>query len=133
MDKHALTYMSTFLTALADPTRLQIVQLIGREETSVNTLVDSLGCSQPKISRHLAYLRSAGVVSTRREGKWVFYKLDQLKLAEASAVLNALVGGPATRHVDPNAKPVHEMAADIAEPVQAQERPSHNEIETYLL
>lgn len=133
MDRHALTYMSMFLTALADPTRLQIVRLIGPKETSVNALVDSLGCSQPKISRHLAYLRSAGVVSTRREGKWVYYKLDRPALAEAAAVLNALIGSP---HVAPPGFPEkqeYETAAFHRRPAQDRESPCHNDIETYLL
>ena len=45
-------------------------------QVSVGFLADSLGESQPKISRHLAYLRTAGLVSTRRDGKWIYYGMQ---------------------------------------------------------
>lgn len=45
-------------------------------EVPVGFLADELGESQPKISRHLAYLRNAGLVSTRRDGKWVYYGIE---------------------------------------------------------
>lgn len=61
--------------ALADRTRLRIINLIGGEEICVCFLVEVLNINQPKISRHLAYLRRAKVVSARREGKWMHYRL----------------------------------------------------------
>lgn len=61
--------------ALADPTRLRLIQLLGDEEVCVCSCVDRLKASQPKVSRHLAYLRRAGLVSTRRDGKWIYYRL----------------------------------------------------------
>jgi len=61
--------------ALADRTRLRLVSLIGESEVCVCFLVAILKTSQPKISRHLAYLRRAQIVSARREGKWIHYRL----------------------------------------------------------
>jgi ArsR family transcriptional regulator len=61
--------------ALADRTRLRIINLIGEDEVCVCFFVEVLKTNQPKISRHLAYLRRAGLVSARREGKWMHYRL----------------------------------------------------------
>jgi ArsR family transcriptional regulator, arsenate/arsenite/antimonite-responsive transcriptional repressor len=61
--------------ALADPTRLRLINLIGESEVCVCFLVEILRTSQPKISRHLAYLRRARIVTARREGKWMHYSL----------------------------------------------------------
>ncbi len=61
--------------ALADRTRLRLVSLIGDSEVCVCFLVAILNTSQPKISRHLAYLRRAQIVAARREGKWIHYRL----------------------------------------------------------
>ncbi|MBA4502358.1 metalloregulator ArsR/SmtB family transcription factor [Marinobacterium marinum] len=61
---------------LADETRLRSVLLIQREgELCVCELVEALAETQPKISRHLAQLRKAGVLADRRQGQWVFYRL----------------------------------------------------------
>src|SRR6187549_4212938 len=64
-----------FFRALADSTRLRIINLIGDQEVCVCFFVEILKTNQPKISRHLAYLRRAGVVSSRREGKWMHYRI----------------------------------------------------------
>ncbi len=63
--------------ALADRTRLRLISLIGESEVCVCFFVAILKSSQPKISRHLAYLRRAGIVATRREGKWMHYRLTE--------------------------------------------------------
>lgn len=69
-------YRIAFLfKALADQTRLRLINLIGDDEVCVCFFVEVLKINQPKISRHLAYLRRAGVVSARREGKWIHYRL----------------------------------------------------------
>jgi ArsR family transcriptional regulator len=61
--------------ALADPTRLRLLNLIADREICVCYFVGILGIPQPKVSRHLAYLRRAGLVLARREGKWMHYRL----------------------------------------------------------
>lgn len=66
-----------FYKCLADETRLRSIMLILREEElCVCELTASLAESQPKISRHLAQLRQCGLLVDRREGKWVFYRLN---------------------------------------------------------
>src|SRR5258705_910201 len=67
--------IAVLFKALADHTRLRLINLIGDDEVCVCFFVEVLKINQPKISRHLAYLRRAGVVSARREGKWIHYRL----------------------------------------------------------
>ena len=70
------SYDLAFLfAALSDRTRLRLLNLMDGREVCVCYFVEILGQSQPKISRHLAYLRRAEVVAARREGKWVHYKI----------------------------------------------------------
>src|SRR5262249_31773855 len=77
--------------ALADPTRLRLINLIAEQEVCVCYFVEVLDAPQPKISRHLAYLRRAGIVSSRRDGKWMHYKLVTPPDAHATAILQATV------------------------------------------
>jgi ArsR family transcriptional regulator len=67
--------MERLFKALADRTRLRLLNLIGTDEVCVCFFVEVLDESQPKISRHLAYLRRAGVVAARRDGKWMHYRI----------------------------------------------------------
>lgn len=67
--------MELLFKALADRTRLRLINLMGDDEICVCFLVEVLKTNQPKISRHLAYLRRAGVVAARREGKWMHYRI----------------------------------------------------------
>jgi ArsR family transcriptional regulator len=67
--------MERFFQALGDNTRLRLLNLMGEQEICVCYFVEVLDQPQPKISRHLAYLRSAGLVAARREGKWMHYRL----------------------------------------------------------
>ena len=76
-----------FFRALADPTRLRIINLIGDQEVCVCFFVEILKSNQPKISRHLAYLRRAGIVSARREGIWMHYRITTPKDENAARVL----------------------------------------------
>lgn len=71
-----LPEMKNLFLALADKTRLRILNLIREDEVCVCYFTEVLNESQPKISRHLAYLRNAGIVSVRREGKWMNYKIE---------------------------------------------------------
>jgi ArsR family transcriptional regulator len=72
--------------ALADRTRLRLINLIGDDEVCVCFHVEVLRTSQPKISRHLAYLRRAGLVSARREGKWMHYRIVEPPDAHAAKI-----------------------------------------------
>jgi ArsR family transcriptional regulator len=77
-----------FFRALADRTRLRLLNLMGTEEVCVCFFVEILKTNQHKISRHLAYLRRAGIVGVRREGQWVHYRVVEPTDAGAARVLN---------------------------------------------
>lgn len=76
-----------FFQALGDNTRLRLLNLMGDQEICVCYFVEILGQAQPKISRHLAYLRSAGIVAARREGKWMHYRIVMPENLGAAQVL----------------------------------------------
>lgn len=61
--------------ALADKTRLRLLNLMREDEICVCFFTEVLEESQPKVSRHLAYLRNAGIVEARRDGKWMHYRI----------------------------------------------------------
>jgi ArsR family transcriptional regulator len=87
------TYNIEFLfKALADRTRLRLIGLIGDSEVCVCFLVVILKISQPKISRHLAYLRRAGMVTARREGKWMHYRLTEPPDEHAARIFREVRG-----------------------------------------
>jgi len=68
-----------FNAALADENRLRLLNLIRGGEICVCQLQGVLQTNQPKISRHLAYLRKAGLVEARQDGKWTHYRLKKLE------------------------------------------------------
>ena len=78
--------MELFFRALADRTRLRLLNLMADNEICVCFFVAVLGTNQPKISRHLAYLRKAGVVTARREGKWMHYRIVEPADSHAARV-----------------------------------------------
>jgi len=75
-----------FFRALADRTRLRLLNLMDETEVCVCFFVEVLKVNQPKISRHLAYLRRAGVVEARREGKWMHYRVVEPPGAHAARI-----------------------------------------------
>jgi ArsR family transcriptional regulator len=79
--------LQDFFKALGDNTRLRLLNLMGDREICVCYFVDVLDQPQPKISRHLAYLRSAGMVEARRDGKWMHYKMVMPPHAGAARIL----------------------------------------------
>ena len=80
-----------FFRALADRTRLRLLNLMRTEEVCVCFFVEILKTNQPKISRHLAYLRRAGIVGVRREGQWMHYRLVEPSDAAAARVLSEVL------------------------------------------
>lgn len=70
-----LSEMENLYMALSDQTRLRLLNLMREDEICVCFFTEALNESQPKISRHLAYLRKAELVETRREGKWMHYRI----------------------------------------------------------
>jgi ArsR family transcriptional regulator, arsenate/arsenite/antimonite-responsive transcriptional repressor len=151
-----LTYMASLYMALADRTRLRILNLLNEREVCVAYFSDVLGDSQPKISRHLAYLRNAGIVEARREGKWMHYRInwpvDEAMSGVVRAALNSLAHRDAcaadrdkylrsfgqsamsakahqSQHLD-----IYAEAYMYDNPSETEcEEPSHNELDEFLL
>ncbi len=69
--------------ALGDPKRLCVLESLASGELSVGELSSQVGCQIPNMSQHLAVLRSAGLVTTRREGSTIFYRLADPRVLEA--------------------------------------------------
>ena len=102
--------------ALADPTRRRLLALLQTEgELCVCELTAATGESQPKISRHLATLKEAGLVTPRRAAVWIHYRIPAQLPAWASALLAALT---TAAH-----GPVAELAGDLARLQTLQQRP----------
>jgi ArsR family transcriptional regulator len=87
----AIDQLESVFKALADKTRLRILALLGNNEVCVCHLHDSLELPQPTVSRHLAYLRRAGLVDVRRDGIWMHYQVARSLDPTVQAVLNAAV------------------------------------------
>jgi ArsR family transcriptional regulator len=151
-----LTQLETFFMALADKTRLRLLNLMRREEICVCFFTEVLGESQPKISRHLAYLRNAGVVEARRDGKWMHYSIKRPTDEYAAQILDDVLGWLDTRRDMQQEREKYsevccspELLVQIARtpmtflaagPESNQEAdadirfvPAHNELEDYLL
>lgn len=78
--------MELFFSALADNTRRRLLNLIGENEVCVCFLVEVIGPNQPKISRHLAILKNAGLVTVRRDWKWSHYRITKPTSDQAAKV-----------------------------------------------
>lgn len=78
--------------AMADPKRLCVLERLADGERSVSDLSRDVGCHVPNMSQHLAVLRSAGLVASRREGNNVFYRLADERVLEAYRLLQQVAG-----------------------------------------
>ena len=113
MDKQ-LASLETIFKALADTTRLRIVGILLAGEVCVCDIHDSLGLPQPKVSRHLAYLRRASLVTARKEGLWVHYRLASLPDPVMQALLDAV--GHAIGHLAAGSRDRKRLAARVDTP-----------------
>ena len=89
MNKENIFDAELFFAALADKTRLRLLNLMRDGEVCVCFFAGALGTNNPKISRHLAYLKRAGLVKARRDGKWMHYRLNEPSDNTASELLTA--------------------------------------------
>jgi ArsR family transcriptional regulator len=83
--------LEVLFQALADRTRLRLLNLMEGGEVCVCFFVEVLDEPQPKISRHLAFLRDAGLVASRREGKWMHYSITVPKTDAARKILDQVL------------------------------------------
>jgi ArsR family transcriptional regulator, arsenate/arsenite/antimonite-responsive transcriptional repressor len=116
-----LSALETLFKALADDTRLRILGLLQSGEVCVCDIHESLGLPQPTVSRHLAYLRKAGLVQGRKDGLWVHYRLATLPDAVMQTVLDAATH--ALGHVDAGVRDRRRLLkmADVS-PIEPQPR-----------
>jgi ArsR family transcriptional regulator len=84
--------LEQIFSALADRTRLRLVNLLSQGEICVCFFTAILASPQPTISRHLAYLRRAGLVTARRDGKWIHYRLAGDGGSRVGRVLSSILG-----------------------------------------
>lgn len=85
---------AAIVRALGDPKRLCVVEELADGERSVGELSRGASCQIPNMSQHLAVLRAAGLVTTRREGSTVYYRLADRRVLEACRTIRALAGDP---------------------------------------
>ena len=89
MSKDKSFDLALFFAALADRTRLRLLNLMRGGEVCVCFFAETLGTNNPKISRHLAYLKRAGLVAGRRDGKWMHYRISEPVDLKTSAIFRA--------------------------------------------
>ena len=87
--------LSKYFRAFADPTRLQILELVADQERSVGELVTLTGQAQPNISNHLACLRWCGFVSTRRQHRKMYYSVADPRVTELIDIARGLLADSA--------------------------------------
>jgi ArsR family transcriptional regulator len=82
--------------ALSDETRLRILERLRSGERCVCELTDALDAAQSRLSFHLKVLKDAGLVTDRREGRWMYYTLARESLAQGAAVIDRLASAPSS-------------------------------------
>ena len=133
-NENTLNELAQLFLSLSDRTRLRLLALMSDGEVSVGFLADSLGESQPKVSRHLAYLRNVGLVSTRRDGKHVYYLIERQHNEAIAYMLQTAIGviaGGMTGTFTENTNTFASVDNTYAEPYTNDYR--SNELEVFLL
>jgi ArsR family transcriptional regulator, arsenate/arsenite/antimonite-responsive transcriptional repressor len=92
--RSATRYSARLFHALSDETRLSILERLRFGERCVCDLTDALDAAQSRLSFHLKVLKDAGLVTDRREGRWMYYTLNQEALTEAAELVEALASTP---------------------------------------
>jgi len=110
-----------FFSALADRTRLRLLNLMRDGEVCVCFFAETLGTNNPKISRHLSYLKRASLVSGRRDGKWTHYRINEPNDKNASEVFDAtMIMLKADTEMQTDRKRLVEVCCGPAAPVTIQ-------------
>ena len=100
MQESTFAQLETMFLALGDKTRLRLLALMADGPVAVGFLADRLKESQPKVSRHLAYLRNAGMVTTARDGKWVYYGIKYSRDAAQRRILEGVISSITVMRID---------------------------------
>jgi DNA-binding transcriptional ArsR family regulator len=77
--------------SLGHPTRLQIVDLLNRSESSASDLISTIGISKGSLSKHMSLLLHGGIVESRREGRQIFYRLTDPEIHKACAIMRSIL------------------------------------------
>ena len=93
LDESFYEIKARLISVLANPRRLHILDLLAERERTVTELGEELDMAQATTSQHLAVMRKAGVVETRKDGNFVYYHLADPRVAEACAVMTRAVVG----------------------------------------
>jgi ArsR family transcriptional regulator len=93
VDTH-LSQAAELFHALSDPTRLSILQRLRFGERCVCELTDALEAAQSRLSFHLKVLKDAGLVTDRREGRWMYYTLNSEALGEVAELVETMAAAP---------------------------------------
>ena len=88
---------ATLCQAIADPTRIALIYELGEGPKHVNEMVDALDLPQATVSRHLKILRERSLVTTRREGSYVYYELADTRVLEALEIMRTILSDVLTR------------------------------------
>ncbi len=87
----AYRLQSQVCSILSNPKRLHILDLLAEEERSVEALTRALGVPKPNVSQHLAIMRQANIVSARKEGQSVYYRVSNPKVIEACKLMKEVM------------------------------------------
>jgi DNA-binding transcriptional ArsR family regulator len=98
--------------ALGDKTRLRLLGLMADGPVAVGYLTEKLQESQPKVSRHLAYMRNAGIVDTRRDGKWIYYEIRYSQNASLRKILQTAVSSMSISGIEVTPGELMEVSGD---------------------
>lgn len=113
-----------FFAALADKTRLRLLNLMRDGEVCVCFFAETLGTNNPKISRHLSYLKRADLVTGRRDGKWTHYRINEPAEPQAKVIFDATLKMLATdRDLKDDVKRLADFCCSSDAPVTISRKP----------
>jgi ArsR family transcriptional regulator, virulence genes transcriptional regulator len=90
-DKAIFEMQAEICKTLTNPKRIEILNCLRNEEKTVTELVDALGASKANVSQHLAVMRHKGILTTRREGVNIYYRVSNPKVIEACALMKEVL------------------------------------------
>lgn len=90
--------VASYFSVMSEPTRLKIMHTICQEEKSVNAIVEALGATQTNVSRHLGLMFRAGVVTKRKDGNQVFYRIADPAMVEICRTVCTQIAGRIDDH-----------------------------------
>ena len=84
-----MTDLAEFFKALADETRLKILEMVSQKDMCVCEIIENFGLSQPAVSHHLKILRQAGLVNSSKKGRWIYYSINEEILTRSRDSFNS--------------------------------------------